>query len=76
MVNKRSCAIGNTGRKVEDMRYRIEFEFYNEFGELVSTFLDDNGCGFNEEDALSIARQLREQGCRHVHLQIFRKEGR
>lgn len=41
------------------MRYKVEFEFYNELGEWVETFLDNNGEGFTKEDAIDIARQLR-----------------
>ena len=54
------------------MKYRVNFEFYNELGEWVETFLDNNEKGFTKEEAMDVARQLRERECKHVHLEFMR----
>lgn len=57
------------------MKYKVKFEFYNELGEWKEAYLDNNGEGFTKEDAIDIARQLRENSIetRHVQLAFIRK---
>ena len=50
-------------------KYRVRFEFRNELGEMVDTYLDGNGEGLCEEDALQLARELSYQGKRNVRLE-------
>lgn len=46
--------------------YRVEYDFYTETGRPVHAYLDNNGEGFNHEDAVSIGRELMAQGNRNV----------
>lgn len=48
-----------------ETKYRVEFDFRVN-GEDVHTYLDNNGKGFSHEDAVSVGRELAEQGNRHV----------
>ena len=51
------------------MLYRVTYEFINEYGEQVATFLDNCGEGFTEADALDIVRQLKYMGHKNVELE-------
>lgn len=52
--------------KTETM-YRVEFDFrYN--GKDGHDYLDNNGKGYTKEDAVSIGRQLADQGNMHVRV--------
>ena len=42
--------------------YKVEFKFRNEDGELVETYLDNNGDGFTYTDAQDLASTLRYKG--------------
>ena len=48
------------------MSYKITFEFKDEYGGTVKDYLNRNGKGFSYEDAVEIARQLREHGNENV----------
>lgn len=43
-------------------KFRIKFDFTNEYGVTVHTYLDNNGTGYGLQDALDIQRQLKQQG--------------
>ena len=45
--------------------YKVEFDFRVN-GKDVHDYLDNNGKGFSHDDAVSIGRQLAEQGNTHV----------
>lgn len=48
-----------------ETKYRVEFDFEVN-GKDVHDYLNNNGKGFSHEDAVSVGRQLAEQGNRHV----------
>lgn len=48
--------------------YRVWFTFENPLGEWVRDYLDDNGKGFSNDDAVDIARQLEAQGHEYVSI--------
>ena len=58
-------------RKEAEMRYKVTFAFRAEDGE-VCDYLDNNGRGFNLEDAHDIARQLRQNG--HWNVAVVKME--
>lgn len=42
--------------------YRVWYTFENELGEWVRTYLDNNGEGFDNDEAVSLARELEARG--------------
>ena len=50
--------------------YRVWFTFRNELGEDVRDYLDNNGEGFRNYDAVGIARELQARG--HEYVKICR----
>lgn len=63
------------------MKYRIEFEFMNTDVETTDglwhkDFLDNNGAGFNYEDACDIAMELHyNTAYKHRNIMIVEMEG-
>ena len=55
-------------------KYEVDFRFRNEYGEWVADFLNNNGAGFTKTDALDIARQLFESGCKDVKVYYLKRE--
>lgn len=51
------------------MKYRVNFEFRNGLGEWVEDYMDSDGHGFCEEDALQIANEFRYRGHRNVRVE-------
>lgn len=47
-------------------RYRVVFEFRNDLGEWVETYLDGCGEGLCEDDAVKLVREMIYQGKRNV----------
>ena len=46
--------------------YRVYFTFRNELGEMRRTYLDNNGEGFRQMDALDVAREMQMREHRDV----------
>ena len=40
------------------MKYRVIFEFRNEYGEWVEDYLDNNGAGFSAYDASILVKEI------------------
>ncbi len=50
-------------------KYKVKFDFVNEYGELVNTNLDNNGTGFVLQDALDVQIQLVQRGNQNVTIE-------
>lgn len=48
--------------------YRVWFTFRNGLGEEVRDYLDNNGEGFSDDDAIDVSRQLKAQGHSNVRI--------
>lgn len=46
--------------------YRVYFTFRNGLGEMKRTYLDNNGNGFRQMDALDVSREMQVRGHRDV----------
>lgn len=51
------------------MKYKVNFEFLNGLGEWIEDYVNCDGQGFCEEDALYIANEFRYRGHRNVRVE-------
>lgn len=54
--------VGGQTLKGDKAMYRVWYTFENECGEWVRTYLDNNGKGFDNDEAVSLARELEARG--------------
>jgi len=51
------------------MRYKVTFQFVNDLGKWTDDYLDNNGEGFDLEEASETATELAYLGCRFVKVE-------
>lgn len=50
--------------------YRVWFTFRNDFGD-VKTYLDNNGKGFDDDEAVCVSKELKAQGNKNVRVVLI-----